>query len=248
MSIKSRTITLLSVIMLGALLLEGCDRDRTKVTRTVELSGPIREIVVEGCWTVQLSQSSDVGVSLEYSSFLGDKISAKVDDGCLRLKLRNAFIGVTHDDLNAVVSLPNITRIKASGAARVGGNGIFRGELLEVILNGASSLNSFNYKGNNVKIELGGASKCRMKGEAEKVGLSFGGASKAYMLDFITNKLDLDIGGASYVEMTINKSVEGKLSGASTLTICGNADISTLKLRGGSKVKRVQSLHTCTYD
>lgn len=239
MNVKLKTITLLS-ITLCALLLGGCDRDRTKIIRTMDLSGPIREIVVEGCWTVQISQSSDVGVSLEYSSFLGNKISAKVDDGCLRLKLRNAFVGVTHDDLKAVVSLPKITRIKASGAARVASDGLLRGESLEVALNGASSLSDFNYKGHKVSIELGGASTCHMKGEAEEVEVSSGGASKAYMLNFITEKLNLDIGGASHVEMVIHKSAEGKLGGASTLIFRGNADVSNLKLRGGSKVKQVQ--------
>ena len=82
MNIKSRIMALLS-ITLGTLLLGGCDRDRTKMTRTVDLSEPIREIVVEGCWTVQISPSSDAKVSLEYSSFLRNKISAKVDNGCL---------------------------------------------------------------------------------------------------------------------------------------------------------------------
>ena len=60
------------------------------------------------------------------------------------------------------------------------------------------------------------------------------------MLDFITDKLDLDMGGASHAEMTINKYANGKLSGASTLTYRGNANVSELKLRGGSKVKQVQ--------
>ena len=220
MNIKSRIVALLS-ITLGALILGGCDRDRTKMTRTVDFSEPIREIVVEGCWTVQISPSSNTGVSLEYSSFLGNKISAKVDNGCLRLKLRNAFVGVTHDDLKAVVSLPDITRIKASGAARVVSDGLFRGESLEITLSGASSLSDFNYKGH-------------------KIGIELGGASKAYMLDFITDKLDLDMGGASHAEMTINKYANGKLSGASTLTYRGNANVSELKLRGGSKVKQVQ--------
>lgn len=238
MNIKSRIMALLS-ITLGTLLLGGCDRDRTKMTRTVDLSEPIREIVVEGCWTVQISPSSDAKVSLEYSSFLRNKIFAKVDNGCLRLKLRNAFVGVTHDDLKAVVSLPNVTRIKASGAARVVSDGLFRGESLEITLSGASSLSDFNYKGHKIEIELGGASTCRMKGEAEKLELSSGGASKTYMLDFITDKLDLDMGGASRAEMTINKSANGKLSGASTLTYRGNANVSELQLRGASKVKRV---------
>ena len=239
MNIKSRIVALLS-ITLGALILGGCDRDRTKMTRTVDFSEPIREIVVEGCWTVQISPSSNTGVSLAYSSFLGNKISAKVDNGCLRLKLRNAFVGVTHDDLKAVVSLPDITRIKASGAARVVSDGLFRGESLEITLSGASSLSDFNYKGHKIGIELGGASTCRMKGKVEKLELSSGGASKAYMLDFITDKLDLDMGGASHAEMTINKYANGKLSGASTLTYRGNANVSELKLRGGSKVKQVQ--------
>lgn len=239
MNIKSRIVALLS-ITLGALILGGCDRDRTKMIRTVDFSEPIREIVVEGCWTVQISPSSNTGVSLEYSSFLGNKISAKVDNGCLRLKLRNAFVGVTHDDLKAVVSLPDITRIKASGAARVVSDGLFHGESLEITLSGASSLSDFNYKGHKIEIELGGASTCRMKGEAEEVEVSSGGASKAYMLNFITEKLNLDIGGASHVEMVIHKSAEGKLGGASTLIFRGNADVSNLKLRGGSKVKQVQ--------
>ena len=48
------------------------------------------------------------------------------------------------------------------------------------------------------------------------------------------------MGGASHAEMTINKYANGKLSGASTLTYRGNANVSELKLRGGSKVKQVQ--------
>ena len=81
-----------------------------------------------GSWSVYLRQGEQSSAKIEYSAFLDDKIEARVDnDGYLYLKVRRS-IGITRDDLKAIVTIPKIEYIKASGASHIHSESIFEGK------------------------------------------------------------------------------------------------------------------------
>lgn len=137
-----------------------------------------------------------------------------------------------------ILSIPNIESVDISDASHASFNGNFQSENCELKLKGASKAKGFNYTGNYLNIELDGASECTMSGETKDIKIDASGASSLYMFDMLTSNLNINLSGASNAENAINGIVTGKLEGASTLKYQGTADVSNLKIEGGSKVKK----------
>ena len=134
---KAKSIFCLAVFAVSVMLFSNCKKDRTKHSREISNAQNIRGIVVEGSWSVYLRQGEQSSAKIEYSAFLDDKIEARVDnDGYLYLKVRRS-IGITRDDLKAIVTIPKIEYIKASGASHIHSEGVFEGKANKIELNGA---------------------------------------------------------------------------------------------------------------
>lgn len=238
---KTKSFFLYVYITVNMLLLVGCDRDRSKERLEIDYPDRIKGIIVEGAWDITIFQDETASAYIDYSVFLEDKIVAGINsDGYLHLKLKNVMssMGVKRSDLVAYINIPNIELVKASGSAHISINGLFNGESCKVDLNGASKVKEFDYNGTNVEIDLDGSSECKMFGEANSVKMSLNGSSDAYMINFTTKTLDINLNGASDAEIHIDEKATGKLSGASTLKYRGEADVSEIKLNGGSKIKK----------
>ena len=193
-----------------------------------------------GSWSVYLRSGEQSSAKIEYSAFLDDKIEARVDnDGYLYLKVRHS-IGITRNDLKAVVTIPKIEYIKASGASYIYSEGVFEGKANKIELNGASKINSLTYRGNDIDITLNGASRCNMSGMAERAKIEANGSSEAAMPDFTTKTLEIYLNGSSDAFTTITERATGKLSGASKLRYRGNADLSGVQLSGASSIQKAE--------
>ena len=193
-----------------------------------------------GSWSVYLRSGEQSSAKIEYSAFLDDKVEARVDnDGYLYLKVRRS-IGITRDDLKAIVTIPKIEYIKASGASHIHSEGVFEGKTNKIELNGASKINSLTYRGNDIDMTLNGASRCNMSGVAERAKIEANGSSEATMPDFTTKTLEIYLNGSSDAFITITERATGKLSGASKLRYRGNADLSGVQLSGASSIKKAE--------
>lgn len=235
-----KTLLFFSVLATAMLFaLSGCEKSGPKATVEIESPDQIKGIIAEGCWAIELIQSKEAQAKIEYSPFLAGKISAKVGkDGYLRLKLHNVF-HVRRRDLIAVIKVPNIELIKASGATVVSVEGDFGGESCEIDLEGASKLQGLNYHGDKVEIEMEGASLCTMTGKVRHAEVNMNGGSVANLIDLQTNTLDVDMDGACKASITVHKSAWGELTGASSLVYRGDGDVSGIKLRGASTLKKI---------
>lgn len=237
---KAKSIFCMAVFAMSVMLLSNCKKDRTKHSREISDAQNIRGVVVEGSWSVYLRQGEQSSAKIEYSAFLDDKVEARVDnDGYLYLKVRRS-IGITRDDLKAIVTIPKIEYIKASGASYIYSEGVFEGKTNKIELNGASKINSLTYRGNDIDITLNGASRCNMSGVAERAKIEANGSSEAAMPDFTTKTLEIYLNGSSDAFITITERATGKLSGASKLRYRGNADLSGVQLLGASSIQKAE--------
>ena len=194
-----------------------------------EINNPelIKGIVADGAWDVTVFQSETPRAYIDYKD--SHSVTAEVrSDGYLHLKIKTNILKPTtlRKNFRAVVEIPHIEYIKASGASDISLNGRFEGDICKIDLNGASEIKHFDYYGNTIELDLDGASDCSMSGEGSHVKISGSGASDIKMLNFTTETLDINLSGSSDAEITINERATGKLSGASDLKYRGNADVS----------------------
>ena len=231
---KTKSILLSIVVALCLFLISGCG----EMTR-IEVSNPelIKGIVIDGPWDVTIYQSETAKVNIDYRDSYD--ITAEVRrDGYLHLKVKFDIRPQLRKNFKAVIEVPYIEYIKANGASDISFNGRFEGEQCIIDINGASNVRHFEFYGRTLKLDLDGASKCSMNGEAGHVKISGSGSSDVRMFDLTTETLDISLSGASDTEITVNKRITGKLSGASTLKYRGNADLYDIKTSGASDVKK----------
>ena len=217
-------------------MLSGCGEMTNEEINNPEL---IKGIVADGAWNVTVYQSETPNAYIDYKDSYS--VTAEVrSDGYLHLKSKTNILKPVNlkKNLKAVVEIPYIEYIKASGASDISLNGRFEGDHCKIDLSGASDVKHFDYYGNTLELDLDGASDCNMSGEGNHVKISGSGASNIKMLNFTTGTLDINLSGASDAEITVNERATGKLSGASDLKYRGNADVSDVKTSGASNVKK----------
>ena len=82
-----------------------------------------------------------------------------------------------------------------------------------------------------------GASSTKLAGNVAKLMLNVTGASSFVANEFATQDLKAKVSGASTAKCALQGSAGVDVSGASTLTLSGTADLFTIKCSGASSVK-----------
>ena len=146
--------------------------------------------------------------------------------------------------------------ISLSGASSVNGLSC-EGFAAKIDLSGASILKAFTFFGNSIDAEISGASEMRFNtididycavnlsgasifsggGYAVKTIFDASGASDFKTFNLESENLDIDLSGASEAEVTVNNTIKGRITGASTLRYRGGANVSGVSTSGASSIK-----------
>ena len=84
---------------------------------------------------------------------------------------------------------------------------------------------------------MGGASKADIYGNVESLYADLSGASDLRDYDLISERLNIELSGASEAFLSAQESIDIDASGASVLNYKGDAVINHKKLNGSSRLK-----------
>ena len=141
-----------------------------------------------------------------------------------------------NNKLKAYVTFTTLKKIEASGACNIKTVGLLKSSDLKIELSGASDF-SGEVEVANLAIALSGASDLKLKGSAEKLSINSNGASSAKAYDLKSDYCKADASGASSIQITVNKEMNARASGASSINYKGNAVIKDFSSSGASSVK-----------
>jgi hypothetical protein len=195
-------------------------------------------IEVSSAINLYLSQSNDEAVAVSaVDAKYRDKIRTEVKNGVLRIWLDrdNWFWGNGDKKLKAYVSFKSIDRLNASGASDVFVDGMISGENLDIRLSGASDFKGA-VKLKHLTLDQSGASDITIKGTTETVSIEVSGASNAKAYDLVADQCTIRASGASDVRISVNKEINAKATGASSIYYKGDAVIRDLHSSGASNV------------
>ncbi len=195
-------------------------------------------ISVSGSFDVYINQSDTyaVAVSARDREETG-RIKAEVRNGTLYIKHEGNSWNKGGSQLKAYISVSELKRIAVSGACDVTTKGVLSGEDLELDLSGASDMTGA-VAVKNLKVNASGASDYRLQGKADNCKLLASGSSDVKAFTLITDFCDVDISGASDVQITVNKELKVNGSGASGVQYKGEAIVREAKLSGASDIKK----------
>lgn len=213
-----------------------------------------REIDSSNTFKVIIEQSDNYSIEIETDDNVVEFLDVREDGERLMLDLvdNKRYRDIT---LIARISVPDLKAIYASGASdievkngleskhdfemKLSGASYFDGDLVSDILNikmnGASGL-SGNFNSKSINIDIAGASSLKASGETNDIVADLSGASDINMYGLRAKTLSLKMSGSSRAEVNVEKSIDVKASGASTLKYKGDAKSINKELSGSSDV------------
>lgn len=211
--------------------------DRNAEQRTV---GAFTGIKASSALDVYISQGDESGVAVSATEQkVRDRIRTEVKDGVLNL----SFDGKGWTDwkgnkqMKVYVSVKDLSSIKAEGACDIKVMGVVNSQHLNIDLGGASDM-SGELNCQKLDMNLNGASDVKLKGNIGSATVKIGGASSIKGWDLVTDYCDIDAGGASSVNVVVNKEMTLKASGASDINYKGSGVIREMKSSGASSISR----------
>ena len=136
------------------------------------------------------------------------------------------------------ITLPRLNSGDFSGASKVDLQGFTNEEEMTLIFSGASKGVIEGLHTDKLKLELSGASDCKISGHTDYLNVEASGASHLKALDFFARNVDVDASGASSAQVHVQKSLKVDASGASHVKYKGSPVISK-DLSGAASLHQV---------
>ena len=252
-----RFLTLLAAAVIAALPLSAktvtdpadSPKQETKEYRLSGFSG----LDVSWVYQVELTQSGRYGVKVEAPDFLMPYLRVEVRGGNLILGLEDTPREVRRQIENggrhtvrAFVSMPDLSELKVSGAAKVTARGEFTSRKpFEMELSGAVNVLDLSVKASAADIDASGASKFALTGKFDKMSVRLSGSTNANVAAD-AKTVDIVASGAAKL------SVKGKLgavdlnaSGAANTQFDGSIDTLDAEGSGAAKLSANQAPARC---
>jgi hypothetical protein len=134
------------------------------------------------------------------------------------------------------ITLPVLYGVDFSGAVNAQVSGFTPVNRLDISLSGAS-LTQLSLDATEIHFSLSGASQLRLNGEGQLLEGNISGASILTAFEYLTEKAELTVSGASNAKVTVANQLNGTVSGASSVLYRGNPDVA-VDVTGSSMVKK----------
>ena len=200
--------------------------------------GDFHSIDASSAIELRLSQGNENAVAVSASTPEGrDGIKTEVRNGVLKIWYEQKKWFRNSGRARVYIAAKTLKRIEASGACDIIVSGELNVDELSLQLSGASDFKG-TVKSGSLAIGISGASDINIKGEVKNLKIDASGASHFKGYDLKADHCLIEASGASDIKITVNKVLNARASGASTIHYQGDGMISDLKTSGASNISK----------
>jgi hypothetical protein len=214
-------------------------------------------IELEGPFDLDVAKSELTEVSVTADDFPFIRVE-KRDDTLVIRRQGIEWFAPFHHRPKAIIKLPAISALDISGASNVYIENFQTDSDFSAALSGASRLETKNISAgrtevkvsgssnvvgdikvnNEATLEASGASQIELAGAGGNLFMKVSGASKVELSQFQVQNADVDISGASKVNINLNGRLNTRVSGASKLLWSGSPIMGDIQITGASNIRR----------
>ncbi|MGE5519785.1 MAG: head GIN domain-containing protein [Candidatus Dadabacteria bacterium] len=170
---------------------------------------------------------------------IANEIKTEVEDGILKIsfntnKIRDILKGI-NSKAKAYVSYRTLNSLSAVGGCNIHSDGTISGNFLKIDVTGGSNFNG-KVDVKELKAELTGGSDIKINGSATKLDVRATGGCDFKGYDLQADICDLSAVGASDIQLTANKELSAKATGASDIHYKGKPEVKEAKATGASDI------------
>ena len=208
-------------------------------------------VEVACCFEVEILRSDSYGVTVTANESLFEYVNLGKSGNTLKISVK-PFRFHSRPSLKARISMPVLSKLRLSGAAKCRVGGFSSQESLDLNLSGASKLDidieagksrveisgastlHGNMKLGDSEFILSGASRAELKGSANNVELSAWGACWLGLAEFGVKDTNVNLKGASTAAVNVSGKLDLDISGGSRLCYSGGPTMGTINISGAS--------------
>ncbi|MBN1367263.1 MAG: DUF2807 domain-containing protein [Dehalococcoidales bacterium] len=255
---KTLIILTAILIIIPVLLLGGCKRPGSEITKAYSLSDFTR-VQVDSAFEVIITPSDTYSISITAPENWFDRITVEKVGDTLEVGANIRFWlfwGSWRNHVILEVAMPELEAIDISGASSGTVKGFESAKDFRLNLSGASSLDmdieaydisltvsgasklKGDLKAHDVRMNISGASSVEIDGTINNLNLQVSGASSATLDNLEGHDGRIEISGASHAIVAVTGVIDVFLSGASSLEYTGNPQMGTVDISGASSMSR----------
>jgi len=217
---REKTMNRILIASLILILLAGCtgpdigigtSGSGNVVSKSFDLTG-FSAIDTNSAVQVQVTHGDSYRVEVQVDDNLVSKLDVGVSGKTLHIRFQNG--SYTNYTFKALVTMPELTKATMNGASRLDGD----------------------MAGEDLTLDLNGASRVTLTGTAGRLKIVANGASLVQLGSLAAESVDLDANGASRIEVNAGGAVTGRANGASTITVSGSPTSIDVETEGASRV------------
>ena len=196
-------------------------------------------IELSSAFDVYLTQSNEESVAVSASEpKYRENIKVEVRGGVLIIRYDSkGRWNSGNKKLKAYISFKQLNKLNVSGACDVYIVDEWKADNLKLDLSGASNLKG-KMTAQKLMIDLSGASDLTLTGAVGQLNIEASGASDFKGYDLAVDYCNAKVSGASDIKITVNKELSAEASGASDVKYKGNGLIRDIKTSGASSISR----------
>jgi hypothetical protein len=196
------------------------------------------QINIEGPYHVQLTQGNKYSVRVRASQREIDRMEVAQNGSELKINYKDKTINLFDDrePILIMITAPNINKIDLSGAIKAN-VGTISGDNLHVNLSGATKA-AFNVRTKNLTVDIAGASASKFTGTTDQFNLDASGAVSVDADQLRARQVDIDASGMTAAQVYASAILRAEASGASQIKYKGNPANTNINADGASKVVR----------
>ncbi|WP_073229093.1 head GIN domain-containing protein [Pedobacter caeni] len=211
--------TIISAMFIGIFLMS-CSKEKLtangdKITET-RTPGNFSGVNLSGSKNIQVTYGTDYKVDIKGSSNLIPYFKTKIIDDNLYLSYDK--VSVQHDDLEVLVTLPQLRNASLSGSGKIQVSGAF--PLID-----------------KLKTSVSGSGEVIAQSvfEVKELLMNISGSGAINLEKILAQEADVDISGSGDGKINVREELKARISGSGTLYYTGSPEVDS-KISGSGKV------------
>jgi len=192
-------------------------------------------IDASSAFSVEIVRSSSYSVSITVDDNLIQYINVSKSGDTLNLSIASGSYSFT--SLKAEITMPELRKLKLSGACHATIEGFSSSQDLVVDLSGASRATG-DMEAGDAEFKISEASSVELDGSAVDIVVDASGASHAELGGFQVTNADVRLSGASEGTVKLDGTLDADLSGASHLGYIGNPQMGNINTSDSSTLAK----------
>ncbi|MFK5974516.1 MAG: head GIN domain-containing protein [Flavobacteriaceae bacterium] len=236
---KNRTTLVLALLCMAAISaqrikkIEGNGNVVTLTINTQEYSG----ISVGGPFDVALVSGKEGNITIKGEENILEYIETEVTNGTLTIKKRNNLNIRMSRNARVLITIPveSINAIRLSGSGKLSSTKTLKSDHFKILASGSRYL-ELALEVESLSVRTSGSSNIKLMGNAKNLDVRSSGSSNFKTYELEVDNASFVMSGSSNCEITVNESLDAKLSGSSNVKYRGNPSKLHSKASGSARV------------